>query len=140
MENQKTKVLIADDEQDILEVMSRKIAREGYEVVTAVNGKQAWEKISSESPDIILLDLVMPELDGFGVLKNLREHPPSNKWQPVIIISAIGEMEDIKKGYCLEADHYITKPCTIEAVLNAIKIMVSLIPQRKPNTERESKK
>jgi len=131
----KTKILIADDEKDVLEVMAKKIIREGYAVVTATNGKEAWEKIVSESPDVILLDLTMPEMDGFEILKNLREHPPADKWQPVIIISALSEMENMKKGYALEADHYITKPCPIETVLNAIKIMLSLIPYRKPNVE-----
>lgn len=133
------KVLMADDEKDVLEIMAKKVAMEGYQVVTACDGKDAWEKIQSESPDVILLDLNMPQMHGFDVLKKLRETPPSAKWQPVIIISAMGELEDIKKSYSLEADHYITKPCSIEAVVNAIKVMVSLIPQRKTAKELKEK-
>jgi len=135
----KTKILIADDEKDVLAVMVKRIAGEGYEVVAAANGLEAWEKIQNESPDVILIDVNMPGMDGFEVLKKVREQP-STKWQPVIIVSAHGEMENIKKGYSLDADHYITKPCNIEAILNAIKIMVSLIPQRKPKAESELKK
>ena len=133
------KVLIADDEKDVLEIMEKKISAAGYIVVTAADGQEAWEKIQSEVPDIILLDLTMPKMDGFTVLKNLREKPPTAKWQPVIIISAHGELENMTKGFSLEADHYITKPCDMEVVLRGIRLMVSLIPQRKSKTEMESK-
>ncbi len=127
----KIKVLIADDEPDVREIMAKWVKNEGYEVVTAGDGAEAWEKIQKDVPDIILLDLMMPQMNGFEVLKNLRENPPTEKWQPVIIISALGELEDIKKGLDLEADHYITKPCSLDNVLKAIRIMVSLIPQRR---------
>ena len=135
---EKIKVLLADDEQDILEIMSKKIRIEGYEVVTARDGLAAWDLIVSESPDVILLDLTMPKMDGFSVLKKLREHPPSDKWQPVIIVSGLNELEDMQKGLAMEADHYITKPCRIDDILKAIRLMVSLIPQRKSKSEMEA--
>ncbi len=135
---EKIKVLMADDERDILEVMSKKIRMEGYEVITAQDGLQAWDFIVSESPDIILLDLTMPGMDGFAVLKKLREHPPSEKWQPVIIVSGLNELEDMQKGFSLEADHYLTKPCRIDDILKAIRLMVGLIPQRKSKSELET--
>lgn len=122
---------MADDEEDILGIMAKKIAAEGYEVVTAKDGREAWEKIEAEDPDVVLLDINMPELDGFQVLKKLRENPPSTKWQPVIIISARRELDDLKKGYSLEADHYITKPCQVSDILKAIKLMLNLKSQRK---------
>ncbi len=131
----KIKVLMADDEIDILTIMSKKIRAEGYEVITANDGQEAWEKIVKEIPDVILLDLSMPVLDGFSVLKKLREAPPSSKWQPVIIISAHNEMEDMQKGFSLEADHYLTKPCRVDDILKAIRLMVSLIHQRKSPAE-----
>ena len=133
----KIKVLLADDEKDILEVMSKKIRMEGYEVVTAQDGLAAWELIVSESPDVILLDLTMPKMDGFAVLKKLRTNPPADKWQPVIIVSGLNELEDMQKGLALEADHYITKPCRIDDILKAIRLMVSLIPQRKSKSEMD---
>ncbi len=135
---EKIKVLLADDEKDILEVMSKKIRMEGYEVVTAQDGLEAWDLIVSESPDVILLDLTMPKMDGFAVLQKLREHPPTDKWQPVIIVSGLNELADMQKGLALEADHYITKPCRIDDILKAIRLMVSLIPQRKSKSEMES--
>lgn len=135
----KIKILIADDERDVLEVMSKKIRLEGYEVITAEDGLQAWDFIVSESPDVILLDLTMPGMDGFSVLKKLRESPPSQKWQPVVIVSGLKELADMQKGFSLEADHYLTKPCHIDDILKAIRLMVRLIPQRKSKSELEDK-
>ena len=132
------KVLMADDEPEVLEIMAKKIAANGYKVVNACDGQDAWEKIQSESPDIIILDLMMPRMDGFSVLKNLRERPPSEKWQPVVIISALGETRDIDKGIELQADHYLIKPCMIEDILKAIRLMVALIPQHKSAQEMKN--
>ncbi len=135
MDGGKIKILMADDEPEILQIMAKKIRMEGYEVITASDGLQAWDLIVSDSPDVILLDLTMPGMDGFAVLKKLRETPPSNKWQPVIIISGLNELGDMQKGLSLEADHYITKPCRIDDILRAIRLMISLIPQRKSQEE-----
>ena len=94
--------------------------------------------ITTESPDIIILDLNMPKMNGFEVLKRLREEPPEEKWQPVIIVSARGELEDIKQGLTLEAEHYLVKPCSIEDIVKAIRLMASLIPQHKSPSEIEN--
>ena len=131
----KLKILIADDEADVLKIMSKKILSQGYQVVTAKDGEEAWEKIQSESPDMVLLDLNMPKLNGFEVLKAMRDHPPADKWQPVIIISTRNELADIQKGLALDAEHYITKPCTIEDVLKGITLMAKLIPHHKTPQE-----
>lgn len=125
------KVLVADDEVDILNVMAKKIAMAGYQVISADDGQLAWEKIQKEAPDVIVLDLNMPGLHGFEVLKNVREKSLSPKWQPVIIVSARRELEDLKKGYELEADHYLSKPCTMDDLLKSIKMMIKLIPLHK---------
>lgn len=129
------KILIADDEPDILEFMGKAVIRAGYQVVTARDGDEAWAKIQSENPDVILLDINMPQKNGFEVLELLRTNPPSDKWQPVIIVSARNELEDMQKGLSMDADHYITKPCQLEDVVQAIKLMISLIPNHKSNTE-----
>ena len=125
------KILMADDEPDVLDIMAKKVAMEGYTVIKANDGDEAWQKIQQESPDVIVLDLTMPKKDGLEILKELRENPPSLKWQPVIIVSARRELEDLHKGFSLEADHYITKPCNVADILKAIKLMLNLIPQRK---------
>lgn len=135
---EKIKILLADDEKDIRDIMAKKIAHEGYIVIAAKDGQEAWQKIKSEDPDIILLDLNMPKMDGFQVLQNLRDNPPSKKWQPVVIISARTELQDMQKGFSLEADHYLTKPCHINDILKAVKLMLNLIPQRKSQVELQS--
>ena len=133
MENLLTsiKVLMAEDESEVLSIMSKKVAAEGYTVITANDGEEAWEKIQKESPDVIVLDLIMPKRNGYEVLRRVREQPTSARWQPVIIVSAKRELEDLQEGYALEADHYITKPCQIEDILRSIKLMIRLIPQHK---------
>jgi CheY-like chemotaxis protein len=93
------KVLMADDEPDVLTIMAKKVIAAGYDVIMATDGQQAWDKIVADDPDVILLDVTMPKLDGFEVLKRLRENPPSKKWQPVIIVSAREELQDIQKGF-----------------------------------------
>jgi len=129
------KILMADDEIEILKIMAKKIAQEGFDVVTALDGQEAWEKIQTETPDVILLDLNMPKMNGFEVLKALRDYPSSDKWQPVIIISTRGELEDIQKGLSLEAEHYLVKPCSIDNILKAIQLVIKLIPHHKSSSE-----
>jgi len=114
----------------VLEIMARKIASQGYEVITAKDGQEAWDKIVSDVPDVIILDLNMPKMNGWAVLSLLRQNPPTKRWQPVIIVSAQNELESFQKGVNLEADHYLTKPCQIEDILKAIRLMLALIPQR----------
>lgn len=125
------KVLMAEDEPEVLSIMSRKIAAAGYTVITAGDGEEAWEKIQKELPDVIVLDLIMPKRNGYEVLRRVREQPTSARWQPVIIVSAKRELEDLQEGYALEADHYITKPCQIGDILRSINLMVRLIPQHR---------
>ena len=124
------KILVADDEGVIREIIAKRIASQDYEVITAGDGQEAWEKIVSQDPDVIILDLNMPKMDGWAVLSRLRANPPTKRWQPVIIVSAQAEFDSFKKGVNLEADHYLTKPCRIEDILQAIRLMLSLIPQR----------
>jgi len=135
----KGKILIAEDEPDVLQVMAKRIKEEGYDVAPAHDGEEAWNKIRSEEPDVILLDLVMPKMSGFEVLKSLRQNPPSQKWQPVIIVSAKDELDDMHKGFQLEADHYLTKPCSMDDVMRGIRLMLSLIPQRVMPSDGEHK-
>ncbi|MCB9719404.1 MAG: response regulator [Candidatus Omnitrophica bacterium] len=135
MKPQSLKILVAEDEPDVLNVMCKAVAREGYNVVTAADGEEAWQKIQTEIPDMILLDINMPVKNGFEVLKLVRENPSGDKWQPVIIVSARSELNDIRNSYNLEADHYIAKPCQMDDVLKAIRLMAALIPQHKKPSE-----
>ena len=128
MEN--LKILIADDEPEVLNVMARALTRQGYVVVRAADGQEAWEKIKKENPDIILLDLIMPGMHGLTILKRLRENPLPDRYQPGVIISALNELEDVRKGFAHDVDHYITKPCTTETVLKAVQMMEELVNKK----------
>ena len=125
------KILIVDDHPDIRQLLVDGVSHAGYEVVTACDGEDAWEKVTQDNPDVILLDLMMPKIDGFTFLQNLRQSPPVDKWIPVIIVSALDELKDMRRGFDLEADHYITKPWKIADILKGIDMMINLIPQRK---------
>ena len=74
----------------------------------------------------------MPKMDGWALLSQLRHNPPTKRWQPFVIVSAQNELDNFRNGVSWEADHYLTKPCHIEDILKAIRLMLSLIPQRNP--------
>jgi len=123
------KLLVVDDDRDIVEMLQKKLSAEGYDIVIAFDGEEALSKIKERDPDIILLDLVMPKMNGFEVLKEIRQKH-NDRWRPVIIVSAKLELDTIRACYDLEADHYLTKPCSMENILRGINTMVSLIPLR----------
>ncbi|MCU0651120.1 MAG: response regulator [Candidatus Omnitrophica bacterium] len=123
------KILVVDDEPDVLQIVSNRLAREGFAVERAADGEEALSKFYEFDPDLVLLDLVMPKLNGFEVLKQIREKY-SDRWRPVIIISANAELETLHKCYDMEADHYLTKPCSMEVILKGIATMRALISQR----------
>ena len=126
------KLLLADDDRDVVEMLQKRLSEEGYEIVTALDGEEALLKVEKDNPDVILLDLMMPKLNGFEVLKEIRKKF-KDKWRPVIIISAKTELDSVKTCYGLDADHYLTKPCTIDNILRGIRTMISLIPLRQEN-------
>jgi DNA-binding response OmpR family regulator len=130
------KILVADDEIDAVDSISKHLSRSGYEVITANDGLDALNKIREMMPDVVLLDIMMPGMNGFEILKEMRSAKPLTKWQPVIIISSQNEFENLRKGYDLEADFYITKPFNIEKISNAVEMMISLIPLRKMDIEQ----
>ncbi|KPK98891.1 MAG: hypothetical protein AMJ95_02110 [Omnitrophica WOR_2 bacterium SM23_72] len=124
------KLLLVDDDKEIVETLKSRLIKEGYQVVVAFDGEEAIVKVKEENPDVILLDLMMPKLNGFEVLKHIRENF-KDKWRPIIIISATGELDAVKKSYSMEADHYLSKPVSMDNILRGIRTMISLIPARK---------
>lgn len=100
------KILIVDDEAEIRDVLHLYLEKDGYEVVEASNGVEAMEKLQKEAPDLVILDIMMPDPDGYRVLRNIRE----NNNIPVIILSAKDADADKILGLDLGADDYITKP------------------------------
>ena len=124
------KILVVDDDKEIVSMLKDKLTREGYNVVVAYDGEEASGIVKKENPDLIMLDLMMPKLNGFETLKQIREQF-TDKWRPIIILSARAELESVKQCYSMEADHYLTKPCEFDKLLRGIETMISLIPLRK---------
>jgi len=105
----KGKVLVVDDEIYIVHILDFSLGMEGYEVLTALDGEQALEKAKTEQPDLIVLDIMMPKLDGYETCKMLKADD-TTKNIPVILLSAKGRNVDQKVGFEVGADDYITKP------------------------------
>ena len=105
----KGKILVVDDEIYIVHILDFSLGMEGYEVLTALDGEQAVEKARAEHPDLIVLDIMMPKLDGYETCKILKAGDDT-KNIPVILLSAKGRNVDQKIGFEVGADDYITKP------------------------------
>jgi len=123
------RLLVVDDEKDIADPLARILSREGYQVSVAYDGEEALSRVKDNDPDVILLDLMLPKLNGFEVLQQIREKH-NQRWRPVIIISAQQDLDTARKCYNMEADQYLTKPCSTENILRGLKTLISLIPQR----------
>jgi two-component system alkaline phosphatase synthesis response regulator PhoP len=103
------KILVVDDEEDILELLRFNLSREGYKVSCAASGEEALKLVQSEIPSLIVLDLMLPGIDGLEVTRRLR-NDPNAKTIPIVMLTAKGEEADIVTGLELGADDYITKP------------------------------
>jgi two-component system alkaline phosphatase synthesis response regulator PhoP/two-component system response regulator VicR len=103
------KILVCDDERHIVRLIQVNLERKGYQVITAYDGKEGLEKVRSEKPDLLVLDVMMPYMDGFEVLKSLRREPETESL-PVIMLTAKAQDKDVFEGYHYGADMYLTKP------------------------------
>jgi len=124
MEPKKT-ILIVEDDKFLRELISRKHSGEGFDALEAVDGEEGIKKIKEEKPDLVLLDLILPGIDGFEVLARLREDPEISSI-PVIILSNLGQREEVEKGLKLGAIDYLIKAHftpgeIIEKIKNALK-------------------
>ena len=111
------KVLIVDDEKAIVDILNHNLKREGYETVQAYDGEEAIEKVKEEKPDLILLDVMLPKMDGFTVCKTIRQTSSI----PIIMVTAKEDVVDKVIGLELGADDYITKPFSVREVLARVK-------------------
>ena len=118
--SQKMKVLIVDDEPLNVDYIEQRLEDLNYEIITAADGQEALDKIKSEHPDLVLLDLMMPVLDGFAVLSEVKADP-SLRETPVIIISADHDSKSIVRGIKQGADDYLTKPVNAELLIKKVK-------------------
>ena len=103
------KILAVDDERHIVRLIQVNLERAGYQVVTAFNGIEALQMVENEQPDMVVLDIMMPYMDGFEVLKNLRQSALTREL-PVILLTARAQDADVFRGWQMSCDCYLTKP------------------------------
>ena len=115
-----TKILVADDDKNICELLRMYLEKEGYTVILAGNGEEALAKFDEENPDIILLDVMMPRLDGWQVCRELRKKSEC----PIIMITAKGETFDKVLGLELGADDYVVKPFEPKEIIARVKAVL----------------
>ena len=120
----KGKVLVVDDEVYIVHILDFSLRMEGYEVVTALDGEQALEKVKSERPDLIVLYIMMPKLDGYDTCKRLKASADTRDI-PVILLSAKGRNVDQRMGFEAGADDYITTPFSPRKLVEKINSILA---------------
>ena len=117
------KIILIEDEADILEVIQYNLTREGYKVLTSKDGEQGLAKVRKEAPDLVLLDLMLPGLDGLEVCKKLKEDPVTRPI-PIVMVTAKGEESDIVLGLGIGADDYVVKPFSPKELLARVKAVL----------------
>jgi len=118
--NAKKKILVVDDEKGLVRIIRLNLEQDGFEVVEANNGAQAIDKLRTALPDLVLLDVMMPDMDGFTVLERIREVGST----PVIMLTAKGEEDDRVRGLELGADDYVTKPFSPRELTSRIRAVL----------------
>ena len=131
----KGKVLVVDDEIYIVHILDFSLGMEGYEVITALDGEQALERMESDRPDLVVLDIMMPKLDGYEVCRTIKSNPAS-RHIPVILLSAKGRNVDQKMGFDVGADDYITKPFSPRKLVERINQLLGQAAVEKPTPSK----
>jgi DNA-binding response OmpR family regulator len=117
------KILLVDDSATIL-MMERMILGKGpYELVTAVDGEDAVAKAVSERPDLILMDVIMPKMNGFDAVRRIREHSEVGD-TPIIMVTTRGEMENVENGFSSGCNDYVTKPINAPELMTKLKALL----------------
>ncbi len=123
MDNSKFSILLVDDEEDIIEFLSYNLKKEGYKVITANNGQKAIEKAIKHNPSLILMDVMMPEMDGISAVKEIRK---IHKLSDTIIVFLTARAEDYSQiaGFDAGADDYVTKPIKPKVLISRISALL----------------
>ena len=132
--NRENHILVVDDEEDIRELVEYNLVREGYSVECAASGEDALNMVRKHMPDLIILDLMLPGIDGLTVSRELKKNPKTDAI-PIVMLTAKGEETDIIVGLELGADDYITKPFSPKVLIARIKAVL----RRKEVPSQESK-
>lgn len=117
------RILVVEDEPRVMVMVRKRLELNGYRVITAVDGKEAVEVTQQEHPDLIVLDLMLPKLDGYEVCRVLR-HDPACARIPILMLTARTQDEDIRLGMVTGANAYLTKPFDAEVLLSRIAELI----------------
>jgi DNA-binding response OmpR family regulator len=123
MEERRPLVLVADDDPDILSLVTLRLERSGYDVVSAGDGEQALERARAQTPDLALLDVMMPKLDGYEVTARLRQED-ATRHLPVILLTARVQESDIARGVEAGADDYVKKPFSTHELRDRVQAVL----------------
>src|SRR5205809_6334439 len=115
-------ILVADDNATNRDILRTRLSTQGYEIIEAADGAEAIEMAAREQPDLLLLDVMMPKLDGFEVARRLRADP-SLPFMPIIMVTAKADTADVVSGLQAGADEYLTKPVDQAALVARVKSM-----------------
>jgi two-component system alkaline phosphatase synthesis response regulator PhoP/two-component system response regulator VicR len=126
---ERKKILAVDDDKFIVMVIRVNLEYEGYEVLEAYDGVQALEVIEAEKPDLVVLDIMMPEMNGWDVLSRIRENPET-EFLPVIMLTALAQDRDVEEATLRGADVYLTKPFEPEELILTVKRMLSMFDEQ----------
>jgi two-component system phosphate regulon response regulator PhoB len=130
------KIVVIEDEDDILEVIAYNLKREGYEVITSTSGEDGLDKIEKTAPQLVVLDLMLPEIDGLELCRKLKSDPLTRSI-PVIMVTAKGEESDLVLGLCVGADDYVTKPFSPKELVARVKALLRRSKTRSESDNRE---
>lgn len=117
------RVLVADDDPDIRQLLSFNLTAEGFHVLAACDGDEAWMLARNAAPDLIVLDVMMPERDGLDVLASLKAHPRTRD-VPVVLLTAKASDADVWDGWRAGADYYMTKPFNLDEFLRFVDCLL----------------
>ncbi len=123
MDSRVTTVLVADDDDDVLALVVRRLERDGYEVITARDGAEALRLARENLPDLAVLDVMMPHLTGYEVTRHLRQETATERI-PVILLTARVQEEDVKRGFSVGADDYIKKPFSPQELRSRVQAVL----------------
>lgn len=119
----KKNILVVDDDPDVVTIIKGILHSGEYEVQSVYRGREVFARLEEKKPDLIILDIKMPEMDGFQVLKRLKASPETSSI-PVILLTGKGQYNDVLIGYQLGADYYMNKPFTSVQLINGVRLFL----------------
>ncbi|MBN1841253.1 MAG: response regulator [Deltaproteobacteria bacterium] len=135
----KSRILIVDDAVDAVELLKKRLRFEGYDTAEAYDGEEALKHVAEYNPDLIILDVMMPKLDGYEVCQRLKSNE-NTKYIPILMLTAKSEIEDKVKGLDIGADHYLAKPFNYKELSARVRSLVAVKAAREKLVEEEKSK